>query len=205
MTGRERFRRSVRGVATALLAMAVLSCGGPRADVDVGERIAPRPSALTKIRRAFGIESGRVPSRAVELPVGTVLHLQLEGRVTSESRVGDPAEAVLTRAVEVNGQSVLPAGTIVRGTVSAAGESHRVEGRAHLELSFTHLALGGVNYAITTSGYSRTAVRVDDAASFGARAASGAGLLARGEDVSLQSGTDVTVHLVAPLRVRVAN
>ncbi len=53
------------------------------------------------------------------VPPGTMLHLRLEGEVSSfGSRLEEPVQLLLIQPVLLNGQIVLPLGTGVRGTVS---------------------------------------------------------------------------------------
>ncbi|MEQ1759325.1 MAG: hypothetical protein ABL986_13465 [Vicinamibacterales bacterium] len=201
----------------AVVASAVLatSCGTANSDVEAGvERVA-----------SF---------RAVTLPVGTVLHLQLRSGVGSDtSRVEDSVSADLIQAVTINGRDVVSAGSTVSGLVSAADDSNRVKGRAQLSLRFTSLRQSGRDYDIQTSGFSRTApaTKSEDATKIGVGAGIGAAvgavlggkkgaaegaaigggagtglvLATRGEEVRLGAGTDITTRLTAPVTIRVAN
>jgi len=59
-----------------------------------------------------------------QAPAGTAMHLRLTSTVGSfASRAGSPFEAALIAPVIVNGQTILPAGSIVRGEVKSV---HRV-------------------------------------------------------------------------------
>jgi hypothetical protein len=81
--------------------------------------------------------TGVVSAGAVELPVGTPLSVRLATRVSSRgSHPGDAVAAVLIAPVEVDGQTVLPAGCTLRGFVREAGRSG---GRASLRLAFSEL------------------------------------------------------------------
>src|SRR5436190_7723136 len=67
--------------------------------------------------------------REVTLPAGTVLPVTLETAVGSDiSRVEQPVEGRLRRAVTYHGVEVLPAGTAVKGHVTAAQRPGRVKG-----------------------------------------------------------------------------
>jgi len=76
-------------------------------------------------------------ARAVELPAGTSLSVRLTTGVSSRtSRAGDPVSAVLIAPVQVDGRTVLPAGSALRGTVLETGA---LEGRSILRLDFSEL------------------------------------------------------------------
>ncbi|HXK11120.1 MAG TPA: LssY C-terminal domain-containing protein [Vicinamibacteria bacterium] len=96
---------------------------------------------MTKVSRAIaGLAlglAGAASARAVDLPPGTPLSVRLTTRVSSRaSHPGDAVGAALIAPVEVDGQTVLPAGWILRGTVREAG---RLGGRASLRLEFSEL------------------------------------------------------------------
>jgi len=81
--------------------------------------------------------AGAVSAPAVDLPAGTPLSVRLTTGVSSRaSHPGDAVAAALIAPVEIEGQTVLPAGWTLRGTVSEAG---RLGGRASLRLDFSEL------------------------------------------------------------------
>lgn len=81
---------------------------------------------------------GVASTRAIELPIGTPLSVRLTSRVSSRaSQPGDAIAAVLIAPVEIDGDTVIPAGWTLRGVVSEAGKSG---GRATLRLDFSQLA-----------------------------------------------------------------
>jgi len=64
------------------------------------------------------------------VPSGTVLMVRLETTLaTFSNRVGDPFRGSITQPVVVNGQSVIPAGSIVEGRVTKVNEPRRISGR----------------------------------------------------------------------------
>lgn len=173
--------------------------------------------------------------REVTLPAGTVLPVDLETSVGSDiSRVEQPVQARLRRAVTVNGVEVLPAGTAVSGHVTAAQRPGRVKGRGYVAMRFTEVDTPGPGMSrITSAQISRLApaTKKNDAVKILAPAAggavigrivggkSGAGkgaviggaagtgyvLSTRGKDVRIGKGADLSVRLTAPLTVRVAS
>ena len=77
------------------------------------------------------------PPASVELPIGTQFSVRLTtGVSTKASRPGDAVSAILIAPVEVAGQTLLPAGWTLRGTVSEVG---RYAERARLRLDFSEL------------------------------------------------------------------
>jgi hypothetical protein len=127
------------------------------------------------------------PERPVELPPlakfrehlipeGTPLQLTLETAVSSEtSRVEDPVEARLAESVRVDNVEVLPAGSVVHGTVRSAQPSGKVKGRASLALHFDAIVARGERYPISaTIAAQAESRRREDAATIGLGAAGGA-------------------------------
>jgi LssY-like putative type I secretion system component LssY len=92
--------------------------------------------------RALAVASlslaGGTSAHAVELPIGTPLSVRLTSRVSSRtSQPGDAIAAVLIAPVEIDGDTVIPAGWTLRGIVSETGKSGS---RATLRLDFSQLA-----------------------------------------------------------------
>ena len=172
--------------------------------------------------------------REVTIPAGTILPVELQSTVASDtSHVEDPVRATLRRSIVIDGVQALPAGTAVLGHVTAAEQSARVKGRAHIAFRFTRLDPPGEaeRVAIQTSVISRLApaTKKQDAAKIGGGAAGGAiigGILGggdgaakgaaiggaagtgvvlstRGKEVRLGPGADLSVKLRAPVTVRV--
>jgi hypothetical protein len=82
--------------------------------------------------------------REFTIPDGTKLQVRLESPVGSDSSaVEDPVEATLTGAVSVDGTEVLPAGSLVRGAVSAVESSGKAKGRGTLTLLFSSVSVAG--------------------------------------------------------------
>jgi hypothetical protein len=91
------------------------------------KRPAPRPEPIVKTVAA-----------------GTELDLEfLAGASSKTSQVGDPVRARFTRAVVVDGVTVIPEGAIATGTVTEAMPLKKIGGTASLGLKFHTLELGG--------------------------------------------------------------
>ena len=64
------------------------------------------------------------------VPAGTVLMVRLETTLaTFSNHVGDPFRGSITQPILVNGQTVVPAGSIVEGRVTKVSEPRRISGK----------------------------------------------------------------------------
>lgn len=168
-------------------AVVAVACEMPPAEIEVSDGGRPVRVSVTD---------------NVTLPAGTVLHLQLTGAVASDaSRVADGVGARLTQAVVIDGREVVASGSIVTGEVAGADDSGHVTRPAQVSVAFTSLRSAGRTYDIQTSGFSRTVPTTDGGE------ASRVGVVpgARGQEIRLVAGTDVTTHLTAPLTLPLAN
>ena len=127
--------------------------------------------------------------REVTIPAGTVLAVDLQTAVSSDSsRVEDAVRGTLRRAVTVDGVQALPPGTVVTGHVTAAERSAKVKGRAQIAMRFTRIDPPGDGERLTiqSAPIAREAegTKKQDAAKIGGGAAGGAiigGLLGGGD------------------------
>ena len=115
--------------------------------------------------------------REVTIPSGTTLRLDLQSAVSSDaSQVEDTVRASLRQAVIVDGQTVLPTGTELVGTVTDVARSGRVKGRARVAYRFDSLRYDSERYPITTAQISHQAqaTKKKDATKIGVGAGVGA-------------------------------
>ncbi len=85
------------------------------------------------------------PPRLVIVPAGTPLVVSLTEELnTSKNQNGDPFRGTLHQAVVVNGQTVLPAGTSVSGTVTRVYTPKAGKARMWLALAQAELPSGAV-------------------------------------------------------------
>jgi len=113
----------------------------------------------------------------VIVPEGATLSLVLETAISSQtSRSGDRVVARLAEGVRVGEKVVVPAGSEVRGRVTAAVPSGRVKTRARLAFAFDTLVLDGKEHAIGTGAIDITAgdTHKKDAVTIGIGAGAGA-------------------------------
>jgi hypothetical protein len=67
---------------------------------------------------------------APPVPAGTALMVRLETTLaTFSNKPGDPFRGSLTQPVVINGQTLLPAGTVVEGRVTKVSEPRRISGK----------------------------------------------------------------------------
>jgi hypothetical protein len=163
---------------------------------------------------------------------GTELPLELLTPLSSETAaVETEVRARLKQAVTVNGETVVPNGATLIGSVTEVERSGRVQGRAHLAMRFTELTFSGERHRVNTDALSfeAEATKKEDAtkvgagagigaviggilgggkgaakgAAIGGAAGGGAVLATRGKEVELASGTALTAVLASPLTVTI--
>jgi hypothetical protein len=169
----------------------------------------------------------------LELPAQSVIGLQLENTVSSETaRVEDEVVASVTRDVRVGDHVAIPAGAKARGEVTLVERGARLRERARLGVRFTSIVLAdGTRVPIETEAIYREgdSVRNENAAKIGGGAIGGAiigGILggAKGAAIggsigagagtaataaggrnaaTLPSGSPVTVRIESPVTVTV--
>ena len=216
-------------LSAAALACVCAACSGS------GNTEPAPPAGETKAESATLDEKKAATEpvyKDVTVPAGTTLRLDLKSSVASDtSQVEDTVRAALRQAVVVNGQTVLPAGTELVGTVTDVARSGRVKGRARIAYRFSSLRHDSERYDIKTAtiAHEAAATKKKDAtkiavgagagaaigailgggsgaangAAIGGGAGTGAVLATRGDEVRRGPGADVTTRLTAPLTVRV--
>lgn len=82
-----------------------------------------------------------VPSLAISasdlptIPAGSVLHVRLTNTLTSKTnKTGDTFAGSLIQPITVDGQEVVPAGSIVEGHVAFVKASRRIKGKAEMRI-----------------------------------------------------------------------
>lgn len=176
------------GVVTAVLAAGVCSVAEPVASTFVAPVSASGPSTPGMTPVAVAGRTDAAPAtrasewREITIPAGTRLRIVLETAVGSDiSRVEQPVQARIVRAVSLHGETVLLEGSRVSGVVTDATRSGKVKGRARVAVRFDTLVPKGPNaaderYKIRTAsvGRSAQATKRKDALEIGAPAAGGA-------------------------------
>jgi hypothetical protein len=213
-------------LSALVLAGLCAACGGSGSP-------GPADEAKTEAAAAEVKKAPPVPEyKEVTLPSGTTLRLDLKSAVASDtSKVEDTVRAELRQPVVVDGQTVLPVGTELVGTVTDVARSGRVKGLARVAYRFSSLRHDAERYDIKTASIAHQAepTKKKDAAKIGIAAGAGAAigailgggdgaakgaaiggaggtgavLATRGDEVRRGPGADVTTRLTAPLTVRI--
>jgi hypothetical protein len=209
------------------IAASTAACGG-----GPGSTEATTPATDSTAAAAAPRAPERPPDRDVMIPSGTTLRLDLgSGLATDTAKVEDAVTATLRQPVSVDGEVVLPAGTVLHGAVTNVERPGRVKGRARLSYRFTRMVADGTTYTVRTApvGHEGEATKSEDAtkigvgagagaviggilgggdgaakgAAIGGAAGTGAVLATRGRDLKLAPGANIATTLTAPVTVRV--
>jgi hypothetical protein len=136
------------------LMLAAVGCGASssadsedlRDDAAVTASPKPKPKAVA------------VAKPRIVIPSGTVLRLSLIDAIDSDrSLAGDRFTGSLSEALVVNGTTLLPQGTLLRGHVIDAQGSAKVKGLASIQLALTEIVKGNKTIAINTETFSAQA------------------------------------------------
>jgi hypothetical protein len=223
--------------------IGLLACGvatgacNAEAEAPSAATAAPADSSTVPVAtagRADAVAPAAATFREVTIPAGTRLPIVLDTSVGSDtSHVEQGVQAHLSQPVVVNGLTVLPSGSQVRGVVTEAKQSGKVKGLARIAVRFNSVTPRGDDerYNFRAGSVARTAqaTKKRDAmeigipaaggavvggliggkkgAAIGGAAAGGAGtavvLNQRGKEVRLGKGAALTLKLTEPLTVRV--
>ncbi len=162
------------------------------------------------------------------IPTGQELDVRLQTTLSSETATPEQRfEATTAVDVTQNGRVLMPAGSVVRGVVTAVERPGRVERVGRLTLSFDQITVRGRNYPIrgmATQVFESGGIR-DEVGTAGAGAgvggviggllggvkgavlgavigAGGAIAATEGKDVTLPAGSIIRVRMDSDLRVR---
>jgi hypothetical protein len=162
------------------------------------------------------------------VPSGTELDVRLETALSSDTNVvEDRFEATTVVDLRQDGRVLIPAGSRVRGVVTAVRDAGRVERKGSLSLSFDQITVNGRNYpmrgtvtqALESGGYKDDAEKIGTGAAVGGILGGilgglkgaiagiligGGGVVAatEGENVNLAPGTVLRMRLDQDLNVR---
>ena len=219
-------------------APAAAPSAAPRPAAPSRPRASAEPAPLRNNASTPAVREPAAPPKptAHEVTVrsGTELPLELLTTLsTGTAAVEDEVRARLKQAVVVNGETVVPNGATLIGSVTEVERAGRVKGLAHLAMRFTEVTYSGERHRINTSPltFQGEATKSEDAtkvgagagigaviggilgggsgaakgAAIGGAAGGGAVLATRGKDVELASGTALTAVLAAPLTLTIEN
>jgi len=172
-------------------------------------------------RQDYPSTGSRTTTPAGVVPMGTELDVRLEQMLSSNTaRVEDRFEATTVVDLRENDRVVIPAGSRVRGVITAVRNAGRVERKGELQLSFDQITINSRNFpirgtvteALEAGGYRGDAEKIGAGAAVGAVIGGilggvkgaitgiligGGGVVAatEGEDVSLPAGTILRMRL----------
>ncbi len=148
---------------TTVAAPAAASTAAPAPAEAPAAAPAPQPQPTTPqpspVREAVSEQRAReVPPQqsgpSVTLPEDTPVTIRTSELIdTDRNRVGDAFDATLEEPLTVDGRTVAPAGTPVKGSIAYAKESGKLTGQSELILELTELKLNGRTYPIRTSDH----------------------------------------------------
>jgi hypothetical protein len=200
-------RSRARGESTAAASVAPAgssAAGTPR--LPTSTPATPRPATA--------------PPGTVEIPVGTEIDVRLQHSLNSgTNQVEDRFEATTLVDVGVNSRVVVPAGSVMRGVVTAVEPATRTNRTARMTVSFDQVTVNGAPYAIRGTvtqaiegeGIKGETARIGTGAGVGAiiggilggfRGALAGILIGGGGTIAATEGKEVQLPQGAVLRVR---
>jgi hypothetical protein len=118
---------------------------------------APRADARVNTTTTPAAKAAAVKEKLM-IPSGTIVRvLLIDGLSTDTNSAGDHFLASLAESIVVDGSTILPKGTKVRGRVIGVEDSGRVKGVASIRLELTDIMQGNRTVAITTDTFAATA------------------------------------------------
>lgn len=100
--------------------------------------------------------SGPTPFQPVVIPAGTRIRVQLAQTLSTQgSQAGEPFSGTVLDPVQVNGQTIIPAGAQAQGTVIEAKSQGHFAGQAVLAVRLERVRTGGRTYPVQTSTVER--------------------------------------------------
>jgi hypothetical protein len=196
----------------------------------------PRPAASTPAPTTTTHQPPPPPEpKMVELPAGTVIEMELVDNLSSKlNKAGDTFMAKVIDSVEMGGQVLIPAESMVEGTVTQAVSAKQMTGQAILTLHFDKINLPSgdevpISASLTEKGKKigkRTAGIVGGSAAGGAvlgrilgkdtksavlgaavGAVAGTGIAAsqKGQELKLPAGTGMAIELEQATNVPMRN
>ena len=212
--------KRLRGSIGTLVLVAVAVMAGCTEDRESNKEVAAQARQEPKPR----VET-------MVIPAGTNVVASLDSRLTTDTNVtGDRFVATTTEPIVVDGKTVVPVGARIHGVLRDVLASGRVKGRARMTLVYEQIVdSAGKAHTIsaqplTLQAASETSADVEKiaaggvlggiiggiagkgkGAAIGAGAGAGAGvvlmLATKGDEIELEAGQKLNVHMVAPASI----
>jgi hypothetical protein len=178
-------------------------------------------------------ESAKTRFTMITVPAGTTVGASLGTRLsTGTNHTGDSFMATTTEPIVVDGQTIVPAGARIRGTLGDVQASGRISGRARMTLGFDEIiGADGKTHGISARPLTMQAASATHGdvekiaaggvlgaviggitgggkgAAIGAGAGAGAGtilmLATQGDEVVLETGQRLNVRMTSTLSIQV--
>ena len=208
----EHLRSQARGDAT--------SAYSTPSSTSTTSRQTTSGSSATGTGTGTGTRSTTSSANSTEVPSGTELDVRLSNSLNSgTAQVEDRFEATTLVDLNIDGRAVVPAGSVMRGVVTAVEPATRTNRTARMTISFDQLTIGGraypiratVTQAIQGEGIKGEAGRVGVGAGVGAilggilggfKGALAGILIGGGGTIAATEGTEIELPQGTVLRVR---
>jgi TolA-binding protein len=179
------------------------------------------PPAPAPARGTSGTTATTTARGALEIPAGTEIDVRLSNNLNSgTAQVEDRFEATTLVDLNVNGRTAVPAGSVMRGVVTAVEPATRTNRTARMTVSFDQVTVNGRAYpmrgtvteAIEGEGIRGETARVGTGAGVGAiiggilggfKGALAGILIGAGGTIAATEGKEVELPQGSVLRVRV--
>jgi hypothetical protein len=123
----------------------------PPQDAQSSGPAAPQPGTPTAAPAA-----APAPAPAPVIPAGTRIRVRVGQTLSTKvNQAGDTFPATVEAPVEVEGQTVIPAGASATGTVTQSKGLGRFKGQALLSVSLDRVRVGGRSYPVSTGSIER--------------------------------------------------
>ena len=181
----------------------------------------PAPEPARPAARRTGTTGTTAARGALEIPSGTEIDVRLGQNLNSGiAQVEDRFEATTLVDVNVNGRTAIPAGSVMRGVVTAVEPATRTNRTARMTVSFDQVTVNGraypmrgtVTQAIEGEGIKGETARIGTGAGVGAiiggilggfKGALAGILIGAGGTIAATEGKEVDLPQGSVLRVRI--
>jgi hypothetical protein len=225
----EDLRTRARGDATTTYSPSGGTTGGNPYPA-TGSTTARQPAGAptSGVGRNAPATATTPPANATEVPAGTEIDVRLSNSLNSgTAQVEDRFEATTLVDLTIDGRSVIPAGSVMRGVVTAVEPATRTNRTARMTISFDQITIGTRSYpvratvtqALQGEGIKGEAGRVGVGAGVGAIIGGilggfkgalagiligGGGTIAatEGKEVDLPQGSVLRVRIDAPVQIQ---
>jgi len=125
------------------------AASGTTANRAAGGSTTTQSSTSTQSSTARGTTTTGTSGREIEVPSGTEMDVRLANTLNSgTAQVEDRFEGTTLVDLNINGRTVIPAGSVMRGVVTSVDPATRTNRTAKMTVSFDQVTVNGRAYAI---------------------------------------------------------